>query len=94
MKSVRQPTNNIVSRPATHNSPNASYTPPSRDKDRHVVTVIEKVRDIAAYGLILMLPGGSFVLLLLWFYRRYLDTWFRSALTQSPSNPLGAVRIR
>jgi len=38
----------------------------------YTATVLARLRDLAPYAVIeLVLPGGSLVALLLWFYRRY-----------------------
>jgi hypothetical protein len=52
---------------------------PSRDAQRataprmwsgHKAAVVTRLRELAPYAAILMLPGGSLMALLLWFYRR------------------------
>jgi hypothetical protein len=35
-----------------------------------MIAIVAKLREFAAYAAILMLPGGSVMAALLWFYRR------------------------
>jgi hypothetical protein len=49
----------------------ARWMPAPRKFRDYAVTVIGKLRDLAPYAVIeLVLPGGSLMALLLWFYRR------------------------
>jgi hypothetical protein len=46
----------------------------------HRAAVVSRLRELAPYAAILMLPGGSLMALLLWFYRRQK----RAALLATP----------
>jgi hypothetical protein len=57
---------------------------PSRDTQQgralrtwsaHTAAVVAKLREFAPYAAILVLPGGSVMALLLWFYRRQRKAW-------------------
>jgi hypothetical protein len=64
MMSAREPT-------ATFNSSrDAQHRTALRIWSAYAATVVAKLRDLAPYAAILVLPGGSLVALLLWLYQR------------------------
>jgi hypothetical protein len=63
------------SRPVSDNSRDAQRMTVPRMLSAYTTAVIAKLRDLAPYAAIeLILPGGSVMALLLWFYRRHKKT--------------------